>query len=1116
MRELSIDLVKAAYKLQGRMKFQGLKISIENRKGSVRRGVDKDGHKWATKMTYAYGYIRMSDEVRRKGADGDHVDCFIGPSRGSERVFVVHLNHADTGTFDEDKVFLGFDSAKEAKAAFNANYDAAGRKLFGGMTEMNMSHFKQRLGVQSKGVIKSLGNKAVKGPLLVCCCDLEKALRKAHFRRDPKTGKLIYVHEHTLKDGKGHDHEVESGKKMRVNNPRSKHHGKTVEVKSYNHKYDSVYVNIEGQNHPGDFRPDHLEHVKAEPSKVVRRRPVLKRTPVVDTKKDPWDDFDTSAKKKPIGGDKTPAAPGAYDFQGAYDTFLAANSFTGFKWDKAKADKGWVRYYLKDGYKDLGFIQVVDATGEVASVGAKTTVDPKVVEFFKVMKKTWRAKTGEKLSLETAFADAGIALKTFADGSYTLSGNTYEHKNLIANVGGKWDHTFKRYNLPMTVDLYDLLKRIPPYYTKEDIDGRDAGSDKHHSIGARPGRPMSGADEPDSVPVRDGAADGGRDSGGSSAGTGKSSGASAADSGAAGRRRKVRGLERYTIKELTELIHKTGIKSPEPSVKLDPNIIKKLTLYDKQIEGAEAICSTFEDKGSSGFLLGDDTGTGKTYTAAAVMAQRKVKRGIIVCPNDGVCKQWMEVLEKAGLNAVRAEGTKKRFVDTDGILVTTYATFRQNPTLHLYSRDMAVFDEAHSMKHLAEGETAQATAGYTLVQEQMRNKKKVLYLTATPYEKPQQAKIYEALGLWAPGHFDDWVQKRGVKIEWDEIPTKYGVKKIKSYSLVGNGSAAVKATLIDHIDMVTGGLFLARENLPEGVNLTNHFEMGSMTPQQKKTYDSIRGFFDKVAGNTRGIKKAQVKNQQLFWSRRFMESVKLPAAIELTKKAVGDGKKVAIMVGYKSKSDVTDQIAKMWGIVKTVHGIPTKEFQQFEREMVSLGGKIEGTLHSLKAAFPDAVEYHGDISAADREKGKKEFNTGKAQVMIATQQSADTGLSLHDTVGDAPRYQINVTMPWSGTSMKQLAGRCHRLGSKSDTDLVWLFTNSKDEKRRAELVSTKMRLLGAGTKGLDVTENDELYKRLAEFMMGTDSGDGLKKALTAMDLLHVIALTSKPIFMSKG
>ena len=202
---LIIDLEKAAYKLHGQMDFQGLNISIENRKGSVRKGVDKDGHEWRTKMKHAYGYIRMSDEVRRKGSDGDHVDCFIGPDKTSEKVFVVHLNRADDGKFDEDKVFLGFGSKDEAKAAFDANYDKIGRKLFGGMTEMDMSAFKQRLATQSKGMIKSIP--------LVICCGLEKSHRD--FRRDPKCLLSLRLHKGDVKASGRDSKEILEGENLK-------------------------------------------------------------------------------------------------------------------------------------------------------------------------------------------------------------------------------------------------------------------------------------------------------------------------------------------------------------------------------------------------------------------------------------------------------------------------------------------------------------------------------------------------------------------------------------------------------------------------------------------------------------------------------------------------------------------------------------------------------------------------------------------------------------------------------------------------------------------------------------------------------------------------------------
>ncbi len=156
MFQYVITLEKAFYKLHNRITFQDLKISIENRKGSIRSGVDKDGHKWRSKMHCDYGYIRMNKKIRRMGADKENLDVFVGDNHDSNNVFIIHLNRADNGKFDEDKVFLGFNSRKEVMAMFNKCYDKIGQKLYGGMITMNMEAFKRRLGVQTHGMIKSM------------------------------------------------------------------------------------------------------------------------------------------------------------------------------------------------------------------------------------------------------------------------------------------------------------------------------------------------------------------------------------------------------------------------------------------------------------------------------------------------------------------------------------------------------------------------------------------------------------------------------------------------------------------------------------------------------------------------------------------------------------------------------------------------------------------------------------------------------------------------------------------------------------------------------------------------------------------------------------------------
>lgn len=125
--------------LQGRLNFQGLEISIENRKGGVREGVDPDGNEWRTKMKYPYGYIR-----RTEGADEDHIDCFVGPVEDAENVYVVHIKDTKTDKYDEDKVMLGFDSKEEAEKAFCQHYDDP-EKLYLDTTTMTMEDFKKKI-----------------------------------------------------------------------------------------------------------------------------------------------------------------------------------------------------------------------------------------------------------------------------------------------------------------------------------------------------------------------------------------------------------------------------------------------------------------------------------------------------------------------------------------------------------------------------------------------------------------------------------------------------------------------------------------------------------------------------------------------------------------------------------------------------------------------------------------------------------------------------------------------------------------------------------------------------------------------------------------------------------
>lgn len=122
---------------KGHVRVHGLDISIESQKGSLRSGVGADGKPWARNMRHDYGYIKGTE-----GADGDHVDVFLGPHLDSELVFVVDQVSA-SGRFDEHKVVLGAQSEDEARDVYSSNYPAGWR--IGPIATLTVEQFKKWL-----------------------------------------------------------------------------------------------------------------------------------------------------------------------------------------------------------------------------------------------------------------------------------------------------------------------------------------------------------------------------------------------------------------------------------------------------------------------------------------------------------------------------------------------------------------------------------------------------------------------------------------------------------------------------------------------------------------------------------------------------------------------------------------------------------------------------------------------------------------------------------------------------------------------------------------------------------------------------------------------------------
>ena len=147
---------------KGHVRVHGLDVVIETARGMIRRATDGS---WRVRMPEHYGYIK-----RTTGADGDHVDAYVGRHKDSDRVFVIDQLDHRTGKFDEHKVMLNFKDEAEAVAQYEKAFnDGNGRARLGNIHEMNPAEFKQwlREGDTTEPVTKYAHTEIPSGELLL-------------------------------------------------------------------------------------------------------------------------------------------------------------------------------------------------------------------------------------------------------------------------------------------------------------------------------------------------------------------------------------------------------------------------------------------------------------------------------------------------------------------------------------------------------------------------------------------------------------------------------------------------------------------------------------------------------------------------------------------------------------------------------------------------------------------------------------------------------------------------------------------------------------------------------------------------------------------------------------
>ena len=127
---------KAGNYPKARSRDFGKDKAVETHAGDIRRGVAPDGTPWEVESPYHYGYFNKTI-----GKDKDHVD-FAEPDKSDpaygNKHFVIDQKNADTGKFDEHKVFTNYKDEAAARDHYVRGFsDGKGNERLGAITEVD-------------------------------------------------------------------------------------------------------------------------------------------------------------------------------------------------------------------------------------------------------------------------------------------------------------------------------------------------------------------------------------------------------------------------------------------------------------------------------------------------------------------------------------------------------------------------------------------------------------------------------------------------------------------------------------------------------------------------------------------------------------------------------------------------------------------------------------------------------------------------------------------------------------------------------------------------------------------------------------------------------------------
>lgn len=417
-------------------------------------------------------------------------------------------------------------------------------------------------------------------------------------------------------------------------------------------------------------------------------------------------------------------------------------------------------------------------------------------------------------------------------------------------------------------------------------------------------------------------------------------------------------------------------------------------------------------------LDASDTGTGKTYVAAAVARERGL-RPLIVAPKVGM-RKWADVCKLLGVpfrcvvgwEEAKTKGfpyTALTYSLEDNIVVENGRRVNR-PKKKLESirwkttRDeLLVFDEAHRAKgYITQNARLMAASQGT----------PTLMISATIADSPRD--MYACgrrLGLHHGSNFNDWCQSLFCFQD-----------KTKGWSVVDRQMAAAalhKVLFPEHGSRIRikdlGDAFPANYVNAELIS----------TDEPEKLNDIYREMLKRVEDLEQQGKTAQVLTERLRY-RQAAELHKVAAMLELAEDYAQEGNAVAMFVGFR----------ETLGIIK----------KQFGRECAVI---------------------HGDQTIQEREEERLRFENNEVNYIACMIQAGGVSCDMHDINGK-PRVSL-ISPCDNATMVKQVLGRICRAGALSPARQFILYAAGTVEEKVYENVAAKMAAIDTINDG-DVVE----------------------------------------------